>query len=184
MVMVFAVTAPVELAVPKAEAHFPTARSEELAVVRSVKVVDEVRVTTTGVLFLVAKSVSLTVTDEPFTAVTCPDAAPNPPAPARRGKDPCPERGRKPSPPLPPSGEPIPPGRAPPRPKPPPLNPVEHDPDTGWVIETVVAVTGWPRTDRVVLDDEVGLPNAEMHEPTVTLDADAATVWLNVVADV
>jgi hypothetical protein len=57
-------------------------------------------------------------------------------------------------------------------------------PEVGWEMETVVAVTGAPNTG--VVDDEavVGLPNAEMHEPTVTEVADAGTVSSNVVAGV
>jgi hypothetical protein len=49
---------------------------------------------------------------------------------------------------------------------------------------TVVAVTGPP--NDVVLDeeDEVGLPNAEMHEPTVTDAAVAVTVCSKVVVGV
>ena len=62
MVIDVAVTAPVESAVPKALAHFPTARSVAAAVCRSVNVVAAVRVTTTVDAFLVAGLVSLTVT--------------------------------------------------------------------------------------------------------------------------
>jgi hypothetical protein len=49
---------------------------------------------------------------------------------------------------------------------------------------TVVAVTGPP--NDVVLDeeDEVGLPNAEMHEPTDTDEAVAVTVCSKVVVGV
>ncbi len=65
-----AVTAPVESAVPMAVAHLPTARSAAVADVRSVKVVEEVRVTTTLEVVLVEGLVSLTVTVDPLTAVT------------------------------------------------------------------------------------------------------------------
>jgi hypothetical protein len=77
MVIDRAVTAPVLSAAPTADAHLPTARSVEAAASRSVKVVDEVRVTTTLVVFLVVGLVSLTVTVDPLTAVTDPEAAPN-----------------------------------------------------------------------------------------------------------
>ena len=79
-----AVTAPVELAEPMALAHFPTARSEDDAVVRSVNVVEAVSVTVTLDVFLVAGSVSSTVTVDPLTAVTVPEAPPNPPARPRK----------------------------------------------------------------------------------------------------
>ena len=77
-----AVTAPVELAEPMALAHFPTARSEEDAVVRSVNVVEEVSVTTTLDVFLVTESVSSTVTVDPLTAVTVPRRSSEPSGPA------------------------------------------------------------------------------------------------------
>ena len=52
----------------------------------------------------------------------------------------------------------------------------------GWVMVTVVAVTGSPNADLVDddVDDEVGFPNAEMQEPTVTSAAVAGTVCSNV----
>ncbi len=51
-------------------------------------------------------------------------------------------------------------------------------------METMVAVTGCPKA-RVLEDDEdVGFPNAEMHVPTVTLEAVADTVWSKVVVGV
>jgi hypothetical protein len=55
-------------------------------------------------------------------------------------------------------------------------------PEVGWEMETVVAVTGAPKAG--VVDDEavVGLPKAEMHDPTVTSAAVAGTVSSNVVA--
>jgi hypothetical protein len=77
MVIDRAVTAPVLSAEPTAEAHLPTARSVEAAACRSVKVVEEVRVTTTLVVFLVVGFFSVTVTVDPLTAVTGPEAAPN-----------------------------------------------------------------------------------------------------------
>jgi hypothetical protein len=82
MVIERAVTAPVVSAVPTALAHLPTARSVAAADWRSVKAVEEVRVTTTLETFLVVGLVSLRVTVDPLTAVTGPDAAPN-----------CPENG-------------------------------------------------------------------------------------------
>ena len=65
-------------------AHFPTARSDDDAVVRSVNVVEEVSVTTTLDAFFVVGSVSLTVTADPLTAVTVPVAPPKPPARPRK----------------------------------------------------------------------------------------------------
>jgi hypothetical protein len=58
-------------------------------------------------------------------------------------------------------------------------------PDVGWVMLTVVAVTGPPNVD-LVLDEEVevGLPKAEMHDPTVTEAAVVVTVWSKVVVGV
>ncbi len=57
-------------------------------------------------------------------------------------------------------------------------------PDVGWVTVTVVAVTGSPITDLVDDEPDVGFPNAEMQEPTVTSATVAATVCSKVVADV
>jgi hypothetical protein len=57
-----------------------------------------------------------------------------------------------------------------------------HPVEVGWVMVTVVAVTGSPK--GVWLEDEeedVGLPTAVMHAPTVTLAAVADTDWVNVV---
>jgi hypothetical protein len=76
-VMERAVMAPVVSAVPTASAHLPTARSVADAIVRAVNVVAEVRLTTTFDFFFVTGLVSLTVTFDPLTAVTEPDAAPN-----------------------------------------------------------------------------------------------------------
>jgi hypothetical protein len=134
-------------------------------------VVDEVSVTTTLLVFLVCGLVSVTVTVEPLRAATAPEAAPKLPAPENLP----PLGGACPVPPVPkpPEGLPLAP------PPPPPLNPpnpVEQLPPVGWVIETVVAVTGPPKAVLLADDDVVGLPNAEMHEPTVTLEADAVTV--------
>ena len=56
-------------------------------------------------------------------------------------------------------------------------------PETGWEIDTVVAVTGSPKGDDV-FEDEVGLPKAEMHDPTVTADALVVVIWRIVVVDV
>jgi hypothetical protein len=179
MVIERAVTAPVESAGPTAVAHLPTARSLAEAVVRWENVVDEVSVTATLEVVAVLGFFSLTVTVDPLTAVTEPDAPPKAP-PAKR----LPLGGRVPElppgkpPPLPPLLVPL-RGKAP---LPAPPNPPVQAPDVGWLMVTVVAVTGSPNT--LVLDDEldeVGLPNAEMQEPTVTSDAVAATVWSNVV---
>ena len=50
---------------------------------------------------------------------------------------------------------------------------------------TIVAVTGSPKAWDVLDDEvEVGLPNAEMHEPTVTLRRSPSTVWSKVVVGV
>jgi hypothetical protein len=59
--------------------------------------------------------------------------------------------------------------------------------ELGVEMETVVAVTGSPNAgvlDDVVDDDEVGFPNAETHDPTVTSAAVAATVCSKVVVGV
>ena len=69
----------------------------------------------------------------------------------------------------------MPPGAVPPAPPPkpparPPKPPRSQAPDTGWETDTVVAVMGSPKGDDV-LAVEVGLPKAEMHDPTVTADA-------------
>jgi len=192
MVMDDAVTAPVEFAGPMAEAHLPTARSVAEAVVRCVNVVDAVRVTTTLDVVPVRGFFSLIVTDDPLTAVTDPEAAPKvPPAkpPAGRLPDPAPGKPSPdpppapPVPPVPPRGKPPP---APPGPPPNPPKPPVQPAEVGWLMVTVVAVTGSPKA-RMVEDDEVpdvGLPNAEMHEPTVTSATVADTVCSNVVVDV
>jgi hypothetical protein len=57
-------------------------------------------------------------------------------------------------------------------------------PEVGWVMLTVVAVTGPPNDEVLDEEDEVGLPNAEMHEPTVTEAAVAVTVCSKVVVGV
>lgn len=179
MVIDRAVTAPVESAVPMAVAHLPTARSEAAAVVRSVNTVDEVRVTTTEEVFLVWGSVAVTVAVVPFTAVTGPDADANPPA-----RNPPPPAGRSPDPP-PGNSPPEPERRKPPAPPPAPPNPPVQEPDVGWEIVTVVAVTGSPNTGVVDDDDPlVGLPNAEIQEPTVTLEAVVVMVCSKVVVGV
>jgi hypothetical protein len=184
MVIDCALTAPVVPAGPTALAHLPTTRSEAEADVRWVKVVEEVRVTATLVVALVVGLVSLTVAVDPLTAVTRPDATPN--WPGVRGRKVAPPPGRSPDPvpgnPPPdgaPPGVPLP---GPPRPRPP--RPPAQEPETGWEMETVVAVTGPP--NACVLDDEVevGFPNAETHEPTVRLEAAAATVCSKVVVGV
>lgn len=183
-----AVMAPVVLAVPRAVAHLPTASALDVAEVRSVNVVDEVRVTTTLVAFFVCGLVSLTVTVEPETAVTEPEAKPNRP-PAN------PPAGREPPPGVPPPSGLLPlvvrPGKLPrppkpPPPKPPPPKPPVHFPSVGWVMLTVVAVTGPPNACVPVdePDPVAGVPVAVMHEPTVTAAAVADTVCSKVVDDV
>lgn len=170
-----AATAPVLSAVPLARAHLPTARSVEVAGPVIEMVVAEVKVTTTLDVALVDGLVSLTVTVEPLTAVTAPEAAANDPPPNRpapAGRDPVPGvKGRDP----PPGGVP-PPGRAP--------KPPVHAPDTGWDTDTVVAVTGPPNRLEDEVEAVVGLPKAETHEPTVTDDTGADVIWWNVVAGV
>ncbi len=190
-VMLWAVTAPVLLAGPIARAHCPTARADEDTDPVVVNAVLPDRVTTTLDDALVLGFVSATVIAETLTAVTIPDAAPNWPLPNRLppgGREPeapgeplppevpvLPEPNRPPAPNPPPVPDP-PPVRPP---KPPPKLPV-HEPETGWLIETVVAVIGSP--NGVDDDDaEVGLPKAETHEPTVTADAVVLVVWRKVV---
>ena len=65
-----------------------------------------------------------------------------------------------------------------------PPNPPEQVPETGCETDTVVAVTGLPKALLPEEEPEVGFPNAEMHEPTVTSEAGAVTVWRKVVVDV
>jgi hypothetical protein len=188
MVMDRADTAPVVSAVPRALAHLPTARSVAAADSLWVKTVVGRRVTETAEDFLVVRLVSVIVTSEPLTAVTEPDAAAN--WPVNRPRAPDPAAGREPpdvepgnSPAL--AGRPDPPPGNPPWPLadpcPPPPNPPVQAPEVDGVMLTVVAVTGPPNAE--VLDDEVGFPTAEMHEPTVTPDAVVVTVWSNVVAE-
>jgi hypothetical protein len=176
-----AVTAPVESACPTAVAHLPTARSPAEPVVRWVYVVAAVNVTATLDVFCVWGLVSLTVTVDPFTPDTEPEAAPKPPAANRP-----PPLGRSPEPPPgnpPPLLPPLPPrAKAPPPAPPAPPKPREQVPDVGWVMVTVVAVTGSPNADLVDDEVEVGFPNAEMQDPTVTSVAAAATVCSKVVA--
>ena len=172
-----AAIAPVLPAVPLARAHLPTARSAEDPVPVVVKVVVDVNVTASDVVALVEGLVSLTVTVDPLTAVTTPEAALNDPAPvppAPAGREP--EPGVV-EPPLPPAAEP-PPGRAP--------KPLVQLPETGWEIVTEVAVTGPPKwlVADVEEDAVVGVPTAVIHDPTVTADAVDATVCWKVVADV
>jgi hypothetical protein len=174
MVIDRAAMAPVLSAEPLARAHFPTARSVGDAEPVVVKVVAAVKVTTTLDVALVDGLVSVMVTANPFTDVTEPDAAPNdPPAnlPAPAGREPAPGvEGRVP----PPGGFP-PPGRPP--------KPTEHAPETGWDTDTVVAVTGPPNLLVPEVEPDVGLPKAEMQEPTVTADAVVAVVCWKVVAE-
>jgi hypothetical protein len=50
------------------------------------------------------------------------------------------------------------------------------------VIDTVVAVMGSPKGVDV-FEAEVGLPKAEMHDPTVTAEAVVEVIWRIVVVD-
>ena len=137
--------------------------------------------TTTEVAFFVCGLVWVTVAVEPLTAVTIPEAAPKLVAPL--GNFP-PLGGRRPEPPsgkLAPDGGPplgLPPVLGPP---PNPPKPVEQAPDVGCEMETEVAVTGSPRARVPDFELDVGLPKAEMHDPTLTSETVAATVWSNVV---
>ena len=190
-----AVTAPVVLAVPMALAHLPTARSEAVAAVRSVNVVEEVRVTTTLEVFFVCGLVSLTVTFEPLTAVTGPGSAAEPSGPAPEA--PATRPGAAALAAEAATRRPL--TRSRPAPRAAPTAATEagataettggaeapaQEPDVGWVMETVVAVTGSPKA--LVPDDvdDAGFPKAEMHDPTVTLAEVAVTVWSKVVVGV
>ena len=175
MVIDCAVTAPVVPAGPTALAHLPTARSDADADVRSVKAVEDVKVTTTLAVPFVVRLVSVTVAVDPLTAVTGPDAAANWPA-ARPGNAPPAGRG------VDPPGDPPP--RLAPLPDPTRPKPWAHEPEEGWEMETDVAVTGPPNAGVVDDDGEVGLPRAEMHEPTVTSETAAVTVWSKLVVGV
>jgi hypothetical protein len=180
MVIEVAAMAPVLSAVPLARAHLPTARSVGVAVPVVEKVVVEVKVTVTLDVALVEGLSSLTVTVEPLTAVTDPDAAANDPLPNLEPPNPPAPAGREPEPGVkvcvPPPGGVPPPGRPP--------NPPVHDPETGWETDTVVAVTGPPNRLDVGVDPVVGLPKAEMHEPTVTAADDVEVICRNMVAGV
>jgi hypothetical protein len=55
---------------------------------------------------------------------------------------------------------------------------------TGWETDTVVAVTGPPKRLDVDVDPAVGVPKAEIHDPTVTVAAVVVVIWWNVVAEV
>jgi hypothetical protein len=57
-------------------------------------------------------------------------------------------------------------------------------PEVGWVMVTDVAVMGPPKVLDPDEDVEVGLPNPEMHDPTVTADTVLVTVWRKVVVGV
>ena len=176
----WAVTAPVVFAVPTARAHCPTTSADGDADWLEVYVVVDARVTTTELVLLVRGFVSSTVAEEPLTAVTWPLAAPNSPLRKRLAPD-----GRVPDPLVvePRRGNVPPPGGDPPAENPPP-GPAVQLPDTGWVTETVVAVIGSPKALVVDDDPEVGLPNAETQEPTVTDPAVAGTIWRKVVLGV
>ncbi len=171
-----AVTAPVLSAGPIARAHWPTTRSDGEPGWVSVNVVVGVRVTTTEVVAWVAGFVCETVTADPETAVTGPEAAPNCPLPKRL------EPGGR----VPPPGK-VPPGGGPPRNVPDvrrPPKPLPQTPAVGCETDTVVAVIGFPNELLPGDVDEVGFPKALTQEPTVTADALVDTIDRNVVADV
>jgi hypothetical protein len=191
-----AVIAPVLLAGPTAWAHLPTARSEDDAEVRSMKVVEAVRVTTTLEVARVRGLVSETLTVEPDTEVTEPEAmAKFPPNRLRKPPLPAPPPDAVPpegAPPLVPP-LPVPPPLVPPLPVPPPLPPPPRPkrpdpsaqlPEVGCEMVTEVAVTGTPKVGVLVDEAEVGFPTAEMHDPTVTPETAADTVWSKVVVGV
>ena len=172
-VRLVAVMAPVVPAGPMARAHWPTTIAAALAVVVVVNVVVPVSVTATVDVFCVRGLVSWTVTVEPVTPVTRPVAAPKEPPPNPPG-------GRLPAPGVPAGRPPNPPGGRLPVPgvpaRRPPNPPRLHVPLVGWLIDTVVAVIGSP--NGVLLDEaDVGLPNAEMQEPTVMAVTDVAVIW-------
>jgi hypothetical protein len=178
-----AVTAPVLPAVPTAVAHLPTARSEEDAEVRWVKVVDAVRVTTTLAAALVRGLVSETLTVEPETEVTEPEAmAKFPPNRLRKPLRPEPAPEPPPEGGAPEAAPPVPPAPPPLRPKPP--NPAVQLPEVGCEMVTEVAVTGPPKAGVLVDEEVVGFPTAETHDPTATVEAVAGTVWSKVVVGV
>jgi hypothetical protein len=56
-------------------------------------------------------------------------------------------------------------------------------PATGWEIDTVVAVTGPPNRLALDVEPDVGVPKAEMHDPTATADAVVGVTWLKLVVD-
>ena len=57
-------------------------------------------------------------------------------------------------------------------------------PDVSWLMVTDRAVTGVPKACRPVDVPEVGVPNAEMQDPTDTEAAVAGTVWSKAVVGV
>ena len=91
MVIVVAVMAPVVSVAPLARAHCPTTMAAAVAVTVVENVVVPVNVTATLEDFPVIGLASSTVTTDPLTAVTWPDAAPKdlPPKPPA-GRDPVP----------------------------------------------------------------------------------------------
>ena len=84
----------------------------------------------------------------------------------------------------PPAPVPLPAGPPAPKPPPPPPNPLAQVPDVGWLMVTDRAVTDVPNACRRVDAPEVGVPNAEMQDPTDTEAAVAGTVWSKVVVGV
>ena len=167
-------------AVPSARAHWPTTMAAAVAVWVVVKVVVPVRVTVTLDVFLVC-GIGLVDGHRRARTRRSPGRRPHR---SCRGRRTAAGRGRvpppgvvPPSPPKPPvAAEAAGPGAAEAAPKPPRL----QAPDTGWLMETVVAVIGSPN-GAMVEDDVVGLPNAEMQDPTVTAAAVVVVVWRIVV---
>jgi hypothetical protein len=188
MLIDVAVMAPVVLAEPTLRTHFPTARSVAAADSWILTLTDGLAVTVTLLVVWVRGLVSWTVMVEPLIDVTVPNAALSP---AKRPRNP-PEPDLPDDPPaLPgvPPPEPNPPGGRPPdppKPPPPPPGPAVQLPETGWLTRMDVAVTEVGSVLPVVDElDELGrAPVAVMHDPTVTLDTDPLTAWLNVVDEV
>jgi hypothetical protein len=168
-----AVTAPVESAGPRAVTHWPTARAAAVVEATWVYVVDDDTVTVREVVALVEGFVCCTVIVEPLTAVTSPLAPPKAAAPP--GK-PCPDGCLVIT--VPEGAEPpaVAVGRGPPKPGPPP-KPTVHAPETGWLIRTVVALTG-PATGGVVVGvvvfGDFPFALALLFEPAVVLVIDLA----------
>ena len=179
-----AATAPVSLVLPVACAHSPTFSAAEVAGTVCRYLVADVTSTVSVTDAPEARFWAVTVMVLPVTAATCPDTAPpKPPKPP-----PVPVRvplGRLPDGKLDgrPDGAPVPaPRRA------------VHDPFTGAVIVTVVAVmvTGVPAVRLGALlgaleapdVPPVGVATAVMHDPLVTAASVTLCCWVKVVLDV